>query len=136
MWLLVNSLKLVNINSLDTLNQINIATFNYIKECKKQRADRKVTMTNRYLRENNLLAVPFDKGRGICLMKVETYRDKLKQITSGPQFEIVPLSTRVNATHIAIKEEESFNDELLSLNKNKQIYNNLYEEIRSCAYMV
>ena len=50
----------------DALYQINIATFQYIKECKKQRPDRKVNMTNRYLRENQLIAVPYDKGRGIC----------------------------------------------------------------------
>ena len=123
--------KLSDKCSQDTLNQINISTFQYIKECKKQRPDRKVKMTKRYLRENELLAVPYDKGRGICVMKITTYREKLHQITTGPQFELVPPSTRSNAKHVSIKEEETFNHKLLSLYKNNKITEELYKEIRS-----
>ena len=92
----------------DTINQINIATIQYINECKKQKAE----MTKQYLLQNDLLAVPFDKGRGICLMKLATYHKKLQQITSGPQFEHIPSSTRSNAKPISIKVEESFNEQL------------------------
>ena len=44
-------------------------------------------LTNKYLKENRLLAIPFDKGVGICVMKKETYDQKMKSITDLPQFE-------------------------------------------------
>ena len=37
-------------------------------------------MTRKYLKENGLIAVPFDKGIGICLMKTESYTKKLEDI--------------------------------------------------------
>ena len=59
----------VNKISNEIINDINVKTLNYVKKCKKQKASRNVTLTKRYLKENNLLAVPFDKGIGICVMK-------------------------------------------------------------------
>lgn len=47
-------------------------------------------MTRHYLKENSLVAIPFDKGIGICLMDVETYNNKLSDIVNLPQFEKVP----------------------------------------------
>ena len=44
-------------------------------------------MTQRYLKQNDLLAVPFDKGVGICLMKRDTYQRKMDDILSLDQFE-------------------------------------------------
>ena len=44
-------------------------------------------MTKKYLKDQNLLAVPFDKGIGICLMKSELYNNKLDDIIQLPQFE-------------------------------------------------
>ena len=38
-------------------------------------------LTNKYLKDNDLLAVPFDKGVGICVMSKETYTSKIKAIT-------------------------------------------------------
>ena len=46
-------------------------------------------MTKRYLKDNDLLAVPFDKGVGICLMKKEDYCSKLNDILQLPQFQKV-----------------------------------------------
>ena len=48
---------------------------------------RNINMTRKYLKENNLLAVPFDKGIGICVMKTETYHKKMDDIIKLPQFE-------------------------------------------------
>ena len=61
-------------------------------------------MTKKYLKDNNLLAVPFDKGIGIVVMKEEAYHSKLDAILKLPQFEKV-ITTRRNAKHI-LKEEE------------------------------
>ena len=64
----------------DLISDINIKTINYIKKCKKQKPSRNISATKRYLKKNNLLAVPFDKGMGICVMKKETYEEKLSAI--------------------------------------------------------
>ena len=53
----------------ETISDINIKTLGYIKKCKKLKSSRNIQMTKRYLMDNNLLAVPFDQGVVICLMK-------------------------------------------------------------------
>ena len=49
----------------EIITDINIKTLAYIKKCQKQKSPRNIAMTKRYLKENNLLAIPFDKGMGI-----------------------------------------------------------------------
>ena len=44
-------------------------------------------MTKKYLKDNELLAIPFDKGVGICLMHKDTYHEKMNDIIRLPQFE-------------------------------------------------
>ena len=34
-----------------------------------------VLKTKKYLKDHELLAIPFDKGIGICLLKKETYHE-------------------------------------------------------------
>ena len=69
------------------MNEINVATFKYIKACSEQKTPRNIKMTKRYLKDNKLLAVPFDKGVGICVMRKETYEKKLMDILRLNQFE-------------------------------------------------
>ena len=57
----------------ETINDINFKTLNYIKHCKQMKESRNIAMTKKYLKDNKLLAVPFDKGIGICIMSVNTY---------------------------------------------------------------
>ena len=73
--------------SADIVNDINIKTFKYIKACSNQKSPRNLILTKRYLKQNDLLAVPFDKGVGICLMKRETYEKKMEEILKLDQFE-------------------------------------------------
>ena len=73
----------------DIITDINIKTLAYIKKCQKQKSPRNITMTKRYLKDNELLAIPFDKGIGICVMDKKAYHSKLDQIISLPQFEKV-----------------------------------------------
>ena len=70
----------------DVTSEINIATMKYVKACSAQQPPRNLMMTKRYLKVNNLLAIPFDKGTGICIMKKQTYREKLNDILSLEQF--------------------------------------------------
>ena len=62
-------------------------------------------MTQKYLKDNKLLAVPFDKGVGICLMKQEVYEDKLMDILKLPQFEKM-IPKRKNAKHPVLTEHQ------------------------------
>ena len=34
----------------------------------------------KYLKDNKLIAIPFDKGIGICVMSIENYSSKLNDI--------------------------------------------------------
>ena len=86
-------------------------------------------MTKKYLKDNNLLAIPFDKGIGICIMKKTTYNTKLDAIIDLPQFEEV-VSTRTNAKHPVLKEEERVVNTLQHLRNNDKIDDNLYEKLK------
>ena len=46
--------------------------------------------TRRYLKGNQVPAVPFDKGISVCVMSTETYNEKIKKITDLPQFQPKP----------------------------------------------
>ena len=72
----------------DVLNDINLATWKYVKSCFSQRRPISIIMTKRYLPEKDLLAVP-DKGTGICVMQRQTYISKLNDILNLKQFEKV-----------------------------------------------
>ena len=45
----------------------------YAKNVKQTPSDKGVEKTRNYLKDNGLLAVPFDKGMDFCVMKMETY---------------------------------------------------------------
>ena len=89
----------------EVITDINVKTLNYVKKCKQLRNSRNVMLTNKYLKENGLLAVPFDKGVGICIMPKETYNSKIKAITDLPQFEKY-IDKRSNARHPIFIEED------------------------------
>ena len=86
-------------------------------------------MTQRYLKENKLLAIRFDKGIGICLMKKETYHEKMNNIINLPQFEKLQ-NTRKNAKHPVMKEEERIKGTLSDLVKEGKIDEELYVKMR------
>ena len=75
----------------DIVTDIDIKMLTYIKKCKKQKYSRNVQLTRRYLKDNDLVAVPFDKGTDICVMKVNVYQEKLMNILKSSQFQkLVP----------------------------------------------
>ena len=88
----------------ETINDINIASYRYIKDGKKQRIDKASMYTTKYLKKEKLVSVPYDKGKGFCLMKEDTYKAKLEDITNGPQFEMIT-KTRKNGKPIILKED-------------------------------
>ena len=72
-------------------------------------------LTNKYLKENDLFAIHFDKGIEVCVMSKETYNTKLKSVSDLPQFEKV-VKTRKNAKHPVLKEENTVNEIFNHLN--------------------
>ncbi|XP_057290128.1 uncharacterized protein LOC130612790 [Hydractinia symbiolongicarpus] len=108
---------------------MNIKTLAYIKRCSKQKGSRNLQLTNRYLKENNLVALPFDKGIGIYIMKVETYNNKMSEITDLPQFEKL-VGRRKNKKHPMLKEEERVLSMLKLLKEDNKISDALYDKMK------
>ena len=86
-------------------------------------------MTKRYLKEHDLLAISFDKGIGICLMKSTTYNYKLKNIFTLPQFEKYQ-PPRKNAKNPILKEEEKICKALEQMRTNKKIPETLFKKLK------
>ena len=113
----------------ETITDINVKTLNYIKKCKKMKSSRNILLTKKYLKEKDLLAIPFDKGIGICIMKRETYNSKTEAIINLPQFEKVE-KKRKNEKHLIIKEEERVISILKFLKEQNKIDEELYHSLR------
>ena len=94
--LLLNHLQEQNVSN-ETISDINIAAINY--RCSKQSIPRNLIMTKKYIEKHNLLAVPFDKGNGICLIKPQAYENELMDILKLKQFKRLEKS-RKNAKKI------------------------------------
>ena len=110
----------------DIVTDINVKTLNYIKKCKKMKESRNVMLTKKYLKENELLAIPFDKGVGICIMKKQLYHEKMNAIINLPQFQKY-VKPRKNAKHPVVKEEERIKETLEALLGEGKINKALYE---------
>ena len=82
-----------------------------------------------FQKQNNLLAIPFDKGVGICVMKSEDYQSKLGDILKLPQFEKLPKG-RKNARNPAILEEERIIKALDDMVEGGKINDSLYAKLK------
>ena len=112
------------------MTDINVKTLNYIKKCKQQKSPRNIMMTKKYLlAKNDLLAIPFDKGIGICIMKKEIYKTKLDAIINLPQFQKINI-TRKNAKHPVLKEEERIITTLQNMKDTNRISEELYIKLK------
>ena len=75
---------------------------------------------------HDLLAIPFDKGVRICIMKRSVYNEKLDAIIQLPQFKYV--KPRKNAKHPLLKEEERVVNTLKALRDAWNIDETLYRK--------
>jgi len=110
----------------EIITDINVKTLNYIKKCKQSKTSSNITMTKNsfYLKEKDLLAVLFDKGIIICVMKKGRHHEKLNKIIDLPQFQKLQNGHK-NAKHPVLKEEKVKNI-LTSLLKEGNIDKELY----------
>ena len=112
-----------------SINDINIKTLHYIKTCKKQKSPRHFILTQKFLKNHDLVAVPFDKGIGFCVMHRQNYNSKLDPIIDLPQFIKVE-EKRKNAKHPILKEEDRVVSVLMDLKKKGKISEELLSELR------
>ena len=89
-------------------------------------------MTQKYLKNHDLLAVPFDKGVGICLMKTKDYKQKMDSLISLPQFKKFDYEQDEDK-HPILKEEERIQRILYKLKKQGSISENIYKKLRPCG---
>ena len=71
----------------EKLCEIELSAKCYAKNVRETPMDRGVKNANDFLKDQKLLAVPFDKGCGFCVMKQTTNSDKLNEILGSSQFE-------------------------------------------------
>ena len=112
-----------------TITDINVKTLHYIKQCRKQKTPRHLNLTKQFLKDNNLVVVPFDKGIGFCLMTRDIYESKLQPIIDLPQFEKYE-NPRKNAKHPILKEEERVVNILNKLKAEGKINNELCDQLK------
>ena len=82
---------------------------------------------NDSLKDQKLLAVPFDKGCGFCVMKQTTYSDKLNEILSSSQFE----PRNGESDDVTIRTEKLINSSLHQLMKQGTISEKIYHRLRT-----
>lgn len=112
-----------------TITKINIKTHNYIKQCKKQKMPKHVSMTKMFLRKLELIAVPFDKDIGFCVMPRTAYEHKLQPILNLEQFGKHTDSKENSKNHI-IKEEELITEKLKQLKKENKISEGIFNKMK------
>ena len=122
----LSELKLKRITG-EKLCETEAAAKRIAKNVKQTPSDKDVEKARKFSKDNGLLAVPFDKGVGFCVMKKETYEKKLKDLLQAEQF-----SERKNLTDsVIMKIEKDINNELLAMKKKDEISEAMYNRLRS-----
>ena len=78
------------------------------KNIRETPSDKALAKVQKYLRDNALIAVPFDKGVGFCVMKKSTYAEKLEKVLDCEQF-------RKLEKNCVMKNEKELNRKLLNV---------------------
>ena len=87
------------------------------KNVRETPMDRGVKKVHDYLKANDLLAVPFGKGCGFCVMKKSTYMEKFDEVLTSDQFQ------QINGAKddIVITNEKQINNSLQQLMKQGKV---------------
>ena len=111
----------------EKLIEIETAAKWYSKNIRETPLDRALAKVQKYLRDSALIAVPFDKGVGLCVMKKCTYAQKLEKIIDCEQFRKLEKS----CDNIVMKNEKELNKELLDMRKKGKIPVKVYEALKT-----
>ena len=111
----------------ETFCEIEAAAKAYAKNVRQTPRDKTVEKTRKYLKDNGLLAVPFDKGVGFCIMRKQRYESKLESLLQSAQF----LKKDATTDKIILKIEKELKKELQAMNKRDEISDQLFSKMRS-----
>ena len=119
-----------NSNNVDSkvINKINALTVGYVNTLDGTKTEKKTVLVKKWLRDNEVLAVPYDKGTGFCLMKVITYMEKCGALFSLPQFQKQLVTKDPIST-----EEKKFKAKLYKIRKRGLISEEFYKKVIPCG---
>ena len=86
-----------------------------------------VEKTRKYLKDNGLLAVPFDKRVGFCIMRKQTYESKLESLLQSAQI----LKKDATTDEVILKIEKELNKEILAKNERDEMSYQFCSKMRS-----
>ena len=107
--------------------EIEAVAKSYAKRVKQTPSDKGVEKARKYLKSNGLVAVTYDKGVGFCVMRKDTYENKLSDTLDSNQFS----ESKGKSDAIVLRIERDINKELLAMRKEDEISENLYTRMRS-----
>ena len=100
------------------------------KNVRETSMERGVKKVHDYLKANDLLAVPFDKVCGFCVMKKSTYMEKLDEVLNSDQFQIINGAK----DDIVIKNEKQINNSLQQLMKQGKLVTKFIKDSGQLVY--
>ena len=111
----------------ETLREIEAAAKAYAKNVRQTPGDKAVEKTRKHLRDNGLLAVPFDKEIGFRIKRKQTYESKLESSLQSALF----VKKDATTDEVILKIEKELNKEFLAMIKRDEISDQLYSKMRS-----
>ena len=111
----------------EALCEIEAVAKTYAKRVKQTPTDKGVEKARKYLKSNGLVAVPYDKGVGFCVMRNDTYENKLSYTLDSNQCS----KSKGTSDAIVLKIERDINKKLLAMRKKDEIRESLYTRMRS-----
>ena len=105
------------------INQINSLVVGYTNKIRETRQNNEIINVKMWLKDNDILAVPYDKGTGFCLMKRETYMSKCKDSLALSRF-------KKEETNLLLNEEKKFREKLLKMKKSNLISEKFYKKVK------
>ena len=99
----------------------------YSNNIRETPLDRPLAKLQKYLRDIALIAVPFDKGVGFCVLKKNRYGEKLENVLDCEHFRKLEKS----CDNIVMKNEKELNKKHLDMRKKGNISVKVYKVLRS-----
>ena len=99
----------------------------YAKRVKQTPSDKGVEKARKYLKSNGLVAIPYDKGVAVCVMRKDTYENRLSDTLNSNQFS----KSKGTSDAIILKIERDIKKELLAMRKKDEISESLHTRMRS-----
>ena len=111
----------------EALWEIEAVAKSCAKRVKQTPSDKSIEKARKYLKSNGLVAVPYDKCLGFCVMRKDTYEIKLSDTLDSNHFS----KNKGTSDAIVLKIERDINKEMLAISKKDETRKSLYTRMRS-----